>query len=281
MNVELPATIRLSLPKASNYNLQNLYIFNMYRSASSLTEAIAQALASVSGRVGYPLMNTLADLGVSIVDPQTFARNTMFIAKDGEDLVKLCNFGGYVMFGFREVPIGFARRFTHVGAAVIAVRDPRDIGISQYYAVKNHIALDNPVGDHIRDLRNTTESEGLDEFLLSDETINFLTRISMAYAPLVRKGVQVIRYEESTEDGEHFSQNIFMSRFWYRFENYVDKSFKYSDFKDAVDARIEKSDQLKGHATSGRINTYRDLPRDTLRTYTRALAQPLRILGYL
>lgn len=279
MIIEIPTTTRLVLPEAQNSHLQNLYVFNMYRSASSMTVGMASSLARLSGRVGYPLMNVLAQLGVSIVDPGTTDKPSMFVT-DGAAMRKLSDFGGYMFFGFREVPVGFSEVFDHVQAAVVAVRDPRDIGISQYYAVQKHVVFDNPMGDHITDLREQTSQQSLEEFILSDGTINFLTRICMCYAPMIHRGVRVIRYEDATEDGEHFSHVPYARAFWEALQPQLATDVPFEKFLRVFEKRLSESDHLKGHAVSGKLRTYRQLPPDVLRAYSERLSAPLQLLGY-
>lgn len=280
MNLLLQSEFRLRLPQPTNLSLQSFYIFNLYRAGSSVVTAVAESLARVAGRVENDVSRAFYDVGVEFFDAQDFSKSSVFLAQNGAPLLRLCEIGGYVHHGFREVPKGFAEGFTHLAAAILVVRDPRDIGISQYNAVANHVDSNRIVGDQIRRLREQIASMTLEQFLLSEDTLGFLNRIGTCYEAMIRKGMTVVQYEDLFLGG-HFSTELLCERIYGHFQPYDDGSWSYDAFVEETNARIRQSPYLQGHATGGQIRMSEALPSEVKAAYTAELKDALQLLNYL
>lgn len=270
---------RLQMPVAEAPDLQSIYVFNMYRAGSSMTEAVAIALAESSDYTPYNAVQALNAVGIGLIDHQDYNRPSVFIDDAAPTLDQLGTFGGYLYFGFREIPHGYGERFRFPDASVIVVRDIRDIGISQYAAVAKH-AVAGASGEDILRLREMTASQDLEQFLLSEGTIAFLRRISSCYRPLIHHGSTVLRYEEFMTPGG-FDTGRFLDAVAEALAPYLQLRVSREQTMEILQARMANSKALKGHATGGRINLHLDLPKPVHTALTNALAPELDLLGYL
>ena len=279
LNITFDVKARLQLPKAANPDLQSLYIFNIYRAGSSITEAIAQSLALGSLHTEFNLVQKLDAAGVGLVDHLDYSRHSVYIDAASLTLDALGSMGGYLYYGFREIPLPYAERFIYNAASVIIVRDPRDIAISQYNAVKKHV-ISGASGTDIARLRELTKTTGLDEFLLSEGTLAFIKRIMNCYAPLIKRGCKVLRYEEFMASGQ-FDSGGLLKAVAGSIGDYIQLQKSISDILANLERRIQNSDDLKGHATGGKIHLYRSLSPDISKKLESALKSELLLFGYL
>lgn len=278
-HIEFEARVRILGPQAHKPNLQSVYVFNMYRAGSSVTEAVAEALAWGSSHTPWNIVRELDRVGVHLIDPQDYSRSASFIASDRTCLDEMTNQGGYLFYGFREIPQSFAERFTYIAASVIVSRDPRDIGISQYAAIKRH-AISGASGENIKKLREQTSAVELDEFLLSDGTLAFLRRITRCYEPLLKRGCTLLRYEEfMTFDG--FDLAAYTAAVSEAIGRYLSTDRRMPDILRNLDQRIANSKGLQGHASGGQIKLWQGLSPATIKALTKALEPELRFLGYV
>lgn len=271
-------TLRLKLPPTQWPDRQNIYVFNLYRSASSLVVLITRALSEIIGRVPIDVTQTLYNSGTALFDTGLSGDSVSYLS-DANQLNQLGNFGGYCFAGYREVPLAFAEGFQFHRAAMLIVRDPRDIGISQYHAVHSHTDANLVAGDHIRRLRAQVADVSLHDFLLSDQTTTFLRRIVMGYRPMIERGMPVVLYEDMFDDGV-FNLQRMAGTFVDNYEAYLPDDFSFDAFMDLINRKIKNSKALKGHATGGSIYNYSSLPDDVLDAYTNNLAEALGVLGY-
>jgi len=280
MNLHLEAKFRLRLPQPKNLGLQSLYIFNLYRAGSSVVEAAAESLAKMSGRTENNVTKALYEAGVEYFDTKDFSKSAVYLADDGVSLLRLCDIGGYVNYGFREVPIGFGQGFSHFAAALLIVRDIRDIGISQYNSVAGHVEDDRVYGDQIRRLRVQTSKMSVEEFILRDDTIAFLNRIAMSYRPMIQRGINMVQYEDLYLDG-HFNTEMLCERIYSHFSSFDDGTWDFDGYVDNTIQRIKNSPFLQGHSTGGKIRVYETLPDKVKAAYTEKLKEALQLLHYL
>ena len=278
MHLEFDLTLRYRVPEAKNKSLQNLYFFNLYRSGSSMVEAVAAALAQFAGRTPLNLSRDLYQLGVEYFDTQNYGQSSIYLS-DAAQLEKLTQFGGYLLYGFREIPIGFSEVFKHIGASILIVRDPRDIGISQYYAVAKHATNNRVVTEQILALRKQTSEQSLEEFILKDETIAFLNRIVQCYRPIIQRGTPVVAYEDMYLDG-NFNLGLLCETVFDALGKYLPDDFSMDRFQENIQKRIENSEALKGHKTGGSIYNYTKLDPGVLSEYSDRLRDSLDLLGY-
>ncbi|MEO8241409.1 MAG: hypothetical protein ABI832_03805 [bacterium] len=279
MNLTFDTTVRIPFPQPKNLRLQSLYFFNMYRAGSSVLEAAAEAFALVTNRTLNNVTMRIYDAKIEFIDPKDYNKSSVFLADEGAPLLKICEIGGYLNYGFREVPIGFARGFSHIGASMLIVRDPRDIGISHYSAVMKHDDKNSVYGDHVRSARDLVGRKSLEEYLLSDELISFLNRISQCYGPMIARGMPVIQYEQLYLD-DAFSVELMCRSIFDTFHSYDDGSWNFAAFEANTRLRIANSAGLKGHGTGGTIAMYRSLPPKVLDAYSNRLRDSLDLLGY-
>lgn len=278
-HIEFDAKVRIMGPLATHPNLQSVYVFNMYRAGSSVTEAVAEALAFGGNHVPWNIVRDLDGSGVGLIDHQDYSRSSVFINSSHLSLDAITQEGGYLFYGFREIPREFADRFIFTGASVLVARDLRDIGISQYAAVRKHVVAGASGGD-IERLRLETAKVNLDAFLLSANTLNFLRRIARCYEPLLRRGCKLLRYEEFVT-GQDFDLRGFTQAISDALSPYLSTERKMQDILANLKLRVENSPELKGHATGGKVRLYQDLPDDTLQALNAALEPELRLLGYI
>lgn len=271
--------LRVGFPQPSRLDLQSLYIFNLYRSGSSVVEAAALALAEMTQRTANNVTQTLYDAGAEFFDSLNYSKPTLFLADEGAPLLKLCEIGGYLNYGFREIPSGFAAGFSQIGAAYLIARDPRDIGISHYSAVAKHDDDDKVYGDHVRGARRAVSDKSLEEYLLSDELIAFLNRICQCYRPLIERGMPVLQYEQLFFD-RHFDVVLLCQALMDRFERFDDGTWELGKLVDHTRNLIANSKALQGHATSGTTAMYLSLPEPVLEAYSEKLRGSLDLLGY-
>ena len=279
MHLTFDARLRIPFPEPTRIDQQSLYVFNLYRAGSSVVEAAAEALAIGLQRTANNVTRALYDAGTEMFDVHAYGKPSLFLADEGASLLRLCDIGGYLNYGFREVPNGFAADFAHIGASVLIVRDPRDIGISHYAAVAKHDDTNGVYGDHIRNARALAASTELGGYLLSDELLTFLRRIALCYRPLIEKGTVVVHYEDLFVDGR-FDIAALCDTLYMQFETYNDTSFTLDAFVANTRDRIANSKVLRGHATEGRIGLHLDLDDDLHGAYSAALQDALDLLGY-
>lgn len=279
MNLTFDAKVRIPFPLPARLDLQSLYLFNLYRSGSSVVEAAAEALSLISKRTLNNVMRRLYDANVELSDTLNYSASITHLAENGAPLLKLCEIGGYLNYGFREVPIGFATKFRHLGASILIVRDPRDIGISHYSAVKKH-DVDNIVyGKHVEAARGIAAGHPIHEYILTDEVIGFLNRICQCYAPMIENGVPVVRYEELFVDGR-FNVSELCRTIFETFHHFHDEDWSLEEFVTKTKLRISNSKALKGHSTDGAIAMYQSLPESVLTEYNERLKDSIHLLGY-
>jgi hypothetical protein len=278
MHIEFDLKLRYRMPEPRDRTLQNLYFFNLYRAGSSMVEAIGESLAQFSGRTPHNLSRELYGLGVEYFDSQNLDGSSVHLA-EGEQLSKLTRIGGYLYYGFREVPRDFAEAFRHIGASILIVRDPRDIGISQYKAVAGHATDNRILATQIESLREQAESMDMGEFLLRDDNIAFLRRIVMSYQPMIQKRINVLHYEDMYIDG-NLNLRLLCETIVEHMERFLPDSFDFEKFFDNVQRRIENSKALKGHATGGSIYNYTKLDPGLLDDYTAKLRDAIDLLEY-
>lgn len=274
--VTLPTQTRLLFPQATNPDLQSLYIFNMYRAGSSVTEAVGETLGAASRHTSFNLVNALSAAGVGLIDHQDHTRTSVHVEPRALDV--LGNFGGYILNGFREIPQDYGDAFAFPGAAVIVVRDPRDILYSQYNAVKKH-AVGGAYADDIMALRETTSQQSMEEFMLSDDSRAFIRRICRCYWPLIHKGVPVIQYETFVKDTGFDAEGL-MFAIADHFGPLIEFTVSRERATGNLQQRIANSKSLSGHQTGGRTRMYRDLPADLQQKLAEALAPELDMFGY-
>lgn len=274
--VTLPAQTRLMFPQATNPDLQSLYIFNMYRAGSSVTEAVGETLGAASRHTSFNPVNALSAAGVGLIDHQDHRRASVHVEPRALDV--LGNFGGYILSGFREIPQEFGDAFAFPGAAVIVVRDPRDILYSQYNAVKKH-AVSGAHAHDIMALRETTSQQSIEEFMLSDDSLAFIRRICRCYWPLIHKGVPVIQYETFVRDSGFDAEGL-MFTIAGHFGPLIAFTVSRERAVDNLKQRIANSKSLRGHQTGARTRMYRDLPGGLQQTLADALSPELAMFGY-
>lgn len=278
MELRFDTTLRLRLPPTKWPDRQNLYVFNLYRSASSLVVEITRALGEMIGRQTVDVTHLFYSSGTALFDTGLSGNHLTYLT-DASQLNQFGNFGGYLLSGFREVPLAYAESFGFHQAAMLIVRDPRDIGISQYHAVRKHDDRNPVSGAHILRLRQEVANESLEEFLLKDQTINFLNRIVLGYRPMIERGMPVVLYEDMFEEGAFDLQRLCAS-FVDHFEAYLPPDFDFGKFLALVQRRIANNKNLAQHGTGGTIYNYQALPGDVLDRYTDRLSEALAILGY-
>lgn len=272
----LPTQTRILFPQPTNPDLQSLYIFNMYRAGSSVTEAVGETLGAASRHTSFNLVNALSNAGVGLIDHQDHSRASVHIEPGALDV--LGTLGGYILNGFREIPQAYAETFAFPGAAVIVVRDPRDIIYSQYNAVKKHMVGGAYAGD-ITALREQTAQQSVAEFVLSDDSLAFIRRICRCYWPLIHKGVPVIQYETFVKDTGFDAEGL-MFTIADHFGPLIEFTVSRERAIDNLRKRIANSKSLSGHQTGGRTQMYRDLPEPLQASLAEALAPELEMFGY-
>lgn len=278
MELRFDTKLRLRLPPTRWPDKQSLYVFNLYRSASSLVVVITRALGEMIHRQTIDVTQLLYKSGTALFDTGLSGTHVSYLA-DGDQLNQFGNFGGYLLSGFREVPLAYAENFGFHQAALLIVRDPRDIGISQYHAVQRHKDDNVVAGQHIKRLRKQTNELSLEQFILRDQTIDFLNRIVLNYRPMIERGMPVVLYEDFFESGV-FDLPRLCATFVDHFEAYLPEDFDFEAFLELVNTKIAENDNLKGHGTGGTIYNYRGLPEAVLEEYTERLGESLAILGY-
>ncbi|WP_106207892.1 hypothetical protein [Aliiruegeria haliotis] len=276
-HMEFEVKTRLLLPR-SRIHVQSLYIFNMYRAGSSLMEAIVESIAAVTPFTAYNIVRALDDAGVSLIDPVDYSRNTLFLDDAFHALDRIADLGGYIYYGFREVPHGYATRFDHVAAAVLLVRDPRDVLISQYSAVAKHV-VSGAAGADIMKLREKTENMQREEFITSDESIAFARRIVNCYRPMIEKGMAVLRYEDFFE-GSEFQRHRLVETVVDCLADYFPEPPDVEKIAANLEIRIENSKALRGHGTAGTHGMHRSLSRDCQEALVQHLRPELELLNY-
>lgn len=279
MNLDFDLSMRLRLPIAPNPDRQSLYFFNLYRSGSSLTEAIAVRFAHSVGLIPYNLSQALYDMGVEYFDAQNYNHSSVHLAR-GTQLEKLSLLGGYLFYGFREVPLDWAEGFGPTHTSVLVVRDLRDIGISQFYAAAGHAADNKVLAKHITALQDSLADTGLEEFVLRNDTVNFLNRIGGCYQPMIQSGMPVIRYEDMYVDGA-LSLRRMCEEVTRPLAAYVPDDWYFEDFLSKTEQLVAGSGRLKNHKTGGTIRNYEKLSPDVLEAYTDKLRPNLELLGYV
>ncbi|MGJ8597916.1 hypothetical protein [Sulfitobacter sp.] len=279
MNLDFELSMRLRLPIAPNPDRQSLYFFNLYRSGSSLTEAIAVSFARSVGLMPYNLSQALYDMGVEYFDAQNYNHSSVHLAR-GQQLQKLSLLGGYLFYGFREVPLDWAEGFGPIDTSVMVVRDLRDIGISQFYAAAGHATDNKVLSNHITALRASIADTGLEEFVLRNDTVNFLNRIGGCYRPMVEAGMPVIKYEDMYVDGA-LSLRRMCEEVTRPLVPYVSEDWSFENFLSRTEQSVAGSGRLKNHKTGGTIRNYEKLSADVLEAYTDKLRPNLELLGYV
>ncbi|MEH6645927.1 hypothetical protein [Sulfitobacter sp.] len=278
MNLDFDLTMRLRLPLAPNPDRQSLYFFNLYRSGSSLTEAIAENFARSVGLMPYNLSQALYDMGVEYFDSQNYNHSSVHLAH-ALQLQKLSLLGGYLFYGFREIPADWAAGFGPTDTSVLVVRDLRDIGISQYYAAAGHATDNKVLANHITALRASIADAALEEFVLRRDTLHFLNRIGGCYQPMVQSGMPVIQYEDMYVDGA-LSLRRMCEHITTPLAPHVPDDWSFEDFLSRTERAVAASGRLKNHKTGGTIRNYEKLPADVLEAYTDKLRPNLELLGY-
>jgi hypothetical protein len=278
-NITFDVKARIQIPIAEHPDIQSLYIFNMYRAGSSVTEAVAQSLAFGSRHTEFNPVQKLDAAGVGLIDHMDYGRHSVYIDANTLSLDMLGSLGGYLYYGFREIPRAYAERFIYTAASVIIARDPRDIAISQYSAVRKHV-ISGASGIDILRLREVTSETDIDEFLLSEGTIAFIKRITNCYAPLLKRGCVLLRYEEFMKL-EYYDIEMFLTSVTTALGSYIQLQMPLAKVFHNLQQRIQNSKALKGHATGGMINLYRSLSPETLIKLNKALEPELKLFGYL
>ena len=231
----------------------------------------------MTGRTPHNLSRAFYNLGVEYFDSGNLDASSVHLA-EAEQLMKLTRIGGYLYYGFREVPPDFAAAFRHIGASVLIVRDPRDIGISQYQAVAGHATDNRILATQIEALREQAEGMEMGAFLLRDDNIAFLRRIAMNYRSMIQRGINVLRYEDMFLDG-HLNLRLLAETLVEHLQRYLPDDFDFEAFFENVQKRIENSKALKGHATGGSIYNYMTLDPDLRDAYTAKLQDAIELLS--
>ncbi|MDJ0630798.1 MAG: hypothetical protein QNJ44_21255 [Rhodobacter sp.] len=276
--LKFDAAVRIPLPEAKRPNLQSVYIFNMYRAASTATTAVIKALSNCTDLVQFNIADELNKIGVALIDHKDFTRPSVYLEDHPENLTKIGSFGGFVYSGFREIPLSYARQFAFHGAAVIVVRDLRDIGISQYNIVSRH-TIHGAAGGNIKKLREITAQQSLDEFMASADTVHFLKRLANCYRPLIRKGTTVLRFEDYA-GGDGFDTERYALDLVRAVSPYAELKVSEPDYVKAVLDQVKGTQSLKGHSTGGAIGLHRRLKPQTQKRLENALKNELVLLGY-
>lgn len=267
------------MPEARLPERQSVFAFGMYRSGSSVLEAISLALAKHSGLTPINLMGNINAAGVAIVDSQDYSRNDNFIEANADSLVSACRMGGYLHYGFREVPHEFSKKHTYIGASFLLARDPREILISQYSAVRKH-ATEGASGIHILKLREIIEKQNIEDFVTSPDSINFAKRIVESYRPMIAKGMRVYRYEGYFNVDGKFDIVALARSIARDFDKYL----SIPDSKDALAEEVRhitmQSQGLARQVTSGKKSLLDKLPVESRNYLNEALGEQLHLLGY-
>jgi len=278
MKVSLRATVDLALPDASDPSLQNIYFFNLYRSGSSVMEAVALALAAETGRAPVNIMQSLYDMGVEY-DVADQRGNSRVYLSEPSDLDQFARFGGYLIYGFREIPQGYAEAFEHRGAAILMVRDPRDIAISHYHAIKKHSQDNLVTSKHIQGALKKAEEQSLEDYILSPDMLRFIRRICVNYAPLIRGGLKPVHYEDLFDE-TGFSTRLLCDAVLAETGDYLGGGIDAATLYARTQKFAEDSVALKGHATSGGTRGFMALDPDVRNELTAKLEDCLHLLNY-
>jgi len=276
---EILAKGRILVPASDSPTRQSFHMFGMYRSGSSVLEIVSQALAKAAGLTPFNVAQAIDQAGLSIIDPRDYSRSQIYIDAVGSSLDNLCAHGGYIYYGFREIPIEYGKRFVFLQASTLLVRDPRDILISQFRSV-NHHTTDGASGENIKILRKVVSQKSLEEFVLSRQSIQFAKRICDCYERMISRGVKVLNFEEFFGSPKKPGIHGICNRLIDSFPSYLPISVSRDQIRAHIDSLISNSKSLKGHSTGGRIGLYRELSEVTQKKLTVRLEKQLFMLGY-
>ena len=271
---------RLIMPPPVDPERQSVYIFGMYRSGSSVLEALAQTLGAASGLTPFSVGGALGEIGVSVIDPRDFSRSQVFLEQSFDALNRICGRGGYIYCGFREIPAAYGAEFAYLGAAVLLVRDPRDILISQYRAVHRHKASGASAAD-IMALREVVSQEELAAFVTADSSIEFVKRIANCYSVPISKGMKVLHFESYADPVAGFDLSGLSNDVIAAIGPYLQVLWSQERLRDHLQQLVGGSDDLRGHSTGGKTRMYLELPEETQRELQHKLAPELELLGYV
>ncbi|MEL7097822.1 MAG: hypothetical protein AAGM84_03230 [Pseudomonadota bacterium] len=275
--IEFDARVRLRVKRPAEHK-QSLYFFNLYRAGSSVMEAVAEAIASVAGFAPLNIVQALDRNGVLLSDAQDYSRESVYLSGVEDLMDQMKAVPGCLHYGFREVPPGFSDAFDFIAAAVLLVRDPRDILYSQYSAVARH-TTEGASGADIVKLRDLTAEITREAFVLDPHSIAFAQRIVECYRPMVEKGIRVLRYEDLFTD-EGFSSDLLLRTVTEHLAPFLPDDFDPDAALAQLTLRIANSKALQGHATGGTYGMFRKLDAATTEQLNAALAPQLALLGY-
>ena len=256
------------MPDAQDQTLQNLYFFNLCWSSRELVRRTAQAVAKSTGRVSVDVSSGFYSLGVEYADHGDFGSSSLHFAAP-EQLVKLTQVGGYVIHGFNKLPTTFSKNFLPVGASMIVVRDPRDIGIALHYALTGRDLLENP-----------KNPKKIENFLLRDKLIDEVNNLVSGYASIIQRGAQVIMYEDLCADGAP-SIPMMADSVLERLSQFLPNDMNFQILIDSIDEgkSTENKTEKVGHSTYEPY-AFTRLEPSLLEEYTRRLSSSIEIMGY-
>lgn len=276
-SVDLPATLRLLLPKPADPTRQSVYIFGMYRSGSSVLEAVSAVMAQMSGLKMINVGRQINMNHMEIQDISAYDRDNAFLLESALD--NLCGKGGHLYCGFREIPKSFGDNFSYNAASILLVRDPRDVLMSQYKAVQQHV-IENASGEHIKKLRERTSRMSVEEYVTSKGVVDFAKRITNCYANPIRNGTRVFRFEEYATRSDGFNLNGLIGDIHGAIRGYLNIPAPLEEIQKRVATVVADSSHLKGHGTGMKTKAFKTLSDSAQETLWEKLKSELELLGY-
>lgn len=145
LNIEVP-------PKGK---VSSFFVFALPKSGSVLQDKVFQDIAS---SLDIPLIS---------VEKTAFNQGIDQNSLNAEEICELFTKVGYGFYGFRSLPRYLQAVNLDEFKKIFLIRDPRDILVSHYFSMmKSHTTPPGAMGDRIKELREQTQSLGIDDYVL-------------------------------------------------------------------------------------------------------------------
>lgn len=259
----------ITLPAARSPTRQSVFLFNMPQMPRATVSSVAHTMARSAGLTPVDIGGIFSRLKISFDDRERHNGTELYLSGDDRTLDDICAHGGYLYFGFDELPMGFSQRFIYVDAAALLTRDPRDVIVAQYQAdqskAKSH--------DHPAALP-------LDEYVLNDRVVSRIRHVCDSYLAPIRNGLRLVQFEPCLRPNRNLDIVEMAEKLAKKLPQYLHNPQRKERRKDILEETIRRRPSVTTITEHYAHGLYESLQPETQTKLNEILEMQLLYLGY-
>ena len=259
----------ITLPAARNPTRQSVFLFNMAQMPRTTISSVANTLARSAGLTPVDIGGVFSRLKISFDDRERHNATELYL--DGEDrtLDNICAHGGYLYYGFEELPMAFSQRFVYVDAAVLLTRDPRDIAVARYQTAEEAARA-----------RDKTLDVSVDDYVMSDEALSRVRHACDSYLTPIRHGLHLVQFEPSLRPNHRLDIAAMTEKLVKKLPKYLQNPQRKERRQGILDDVMRKRPTAATVSSHYGHGLHQMLQPETQEALSKALEMQLLYLGY-